>query len=362
MHFWAYIGWIMVAMGYSLLLVFVVRRFQYLWQEKQRSITKPLSPISIVIAAKNEAANLRKNLPQVLAQDYPHFEVIVVDDHSTDDTAQVVASIKNTRLRYFALPKTATGKKAALAYGIEKAAFPQLVFTDADCWPAGDSWLAAYGRGQQQAAIVIGYSPIWPGRGLLNKLVQYETWITALLYLSSAAVGKAYMAVGRNWGYEAAIFRTHNGFAHKHLLSGDDDLMLQQLMTVGSVTPLLDKDSWMWTESPHSWSEWWRQKRRHISTGWHYRAKDLCWLGLWTLSYGLYLVGIVLLFFVGHGQWAMLAIIVRSSTQFAIFEKSVKQLGGGRLRPWLLGLDLAYAIYIVLLVPLLALMRPVKWM
>lgn len=362
MHIWAYIGCLLIAVGYLLLLGFVQQRFRYLWRQLQPPHSGLPLPISVIVAAKNEAANLRKNLPQLLAQDYPDFEVLVVDDHSTDQTKQVIAAMHNGQLRYIPLPEGHTGKKAALAYAISQAANDWLVFTDADCWPASSHWLAAYGEAQQHANVILGYSPVGVAKGLLGKWVRYETWQTGLLYLSAAAAGAPYMAVGRNWGYTKKQFNAANGFRHTEVLSGDDDLFLQQIAPNAKVSVLRDTDSWMWTNAPASWHAWWRQKRRHLSAGWHYRPKDVLMLGLWTISHACQLAGIVLLLLTGHWYLAMLAIIIRGTTQIAIFGKSAQQLGELGLRPLILWLDLVYGIYIVLLVPVMALMRPTKWM
>lgn len=342
--------------------LFVRLQFRHLWRYRQVAAAPQPAPVSVIIAAKNEAANLRKNLPHLLGQRYPEFEVWVVDDHSDDDTPSVLAALDDPRLHVLSLPTDKHGKKAALQHAIQHARHACLVFTDADCWPASAHWLAKMVSGYRDATVVIGYSPVRKQHGLLNAWVRYETWLTGLLYLSAAAAGKPYMAVGRNWGYQKAGYESVGGFRHTKVLSGDDDLLLQQLVGKESVAVVVHPESWMWTVAPGSWRHWLRQKQRHLSTGWHYRPKDLWKLGAWTMSYAFHLAGVGVLLLIGQWPAALLAILIRATSQIAIFERSKDKLGEQGLRKWVVLLDSIYCLYIVIGIAILSLKRPSRWM
>lgn len=363
MQMMALIGLLLVGAGWMLWWVFVLFRFRHLWKSTNHpNPTRSAPAVSVVIAAKNEATNLRKNLPQLLEQAHPAYEIIVVNDHSTDNTLVVLDSIVDSRLKVHTLPEDMAGKKAALTYGIGKAQHDLLLFTDADCWPHSEHWMSIMAAALSETDVVIGYSPMHHESGVLNSWVRYETWITGLLYLSAAAANRPYMAVGRNMGYKKALFTDQGGFRHEQIVSGDDDLFIQQLSGQVAVAPVWDSNTWMWSEAPASWRQWRKQKQRHLSTGWHYSRYDLFWLGMWSMSYLLHVLGVVVLFAIGQWHLALLAMLIRGVGQIAIFEGSRNQLGEQGLRKWVILLDILYCLYIVFGTSILALKRPSKWM
>ncbi len=217
-------------------------------------------------------------------------------------------------------------------------------------------------QGVAQGEVVIGYSPMTNGSGILNRLVQYETWQTAQLYLSAAQVGQPYMAVGRNMGLHRTVFQQVNGFSsHIDLPGGTDDLLVQSLSARHRVVPVGAPHTWMRTQPPGSWRAWWRQKKRHISTGWRYRWRDQGVLAAWTLSYALPLGALGLGVAAADPMLILSALLIRGITQFAIFEKSHLTAGEQEVRPWVMWLDIGYGLYLVVLVPLLSLIRPATW-
>lgn len=123
------------------------------------------SPVSIIICAKNESQNLTERLPAILQQDYPEFEVIVVNDRSTDNTAKVLSKLshKFSNLRIITVEdinSKAKGKKNALAKGIEHAVFTDLLLTDADCIPSSKQWIKHMVSARNNShEIVLGYGP-----------------------------------------------------------------------------------------------------------------------------------------------------------------------------------------------------------
>ncbi|MGI4883423.1 MAG: glycosyltransferase [Janthinobacterium lividum] len=255
-------------------------------------------PVSVVVCARNELENLRRLLPLLLKQDYPAgFEIVLVDDRSHDDTqayAQQLGQYYAGRFRLVTVKGTPDGfapKKYALTLGIKAACHARLLFTDADCIPATNQWLRLLQRGfgapgAPGADLVLGFSGYAAGPGLLNRLIRYETLLTAAQYLSFAWRGRPYMGVGRNLGYTRATFAATKGFAsHIRRLSGDDDLLVQDAVAQGlRAAVVADPPAHTLSEPAATWAAWWTQKRRHLSAGSRYRLADRVRIGAFVLA------------------------------------------------------------------------------
>lgn len=313
------------------------------------------APVSIIICAKNEAENLKELLPLMLEQTYPSFEVIVVNDSSEDDSDLVLAGIKNKypALYYTTIPKDrkfSHGKKLALTIGVKAANNEHLVLTDADCRPASDQWLhnMAQGFAEPQKEIVLGFGGYEKRRGLLNLLVRYDAFFTAIQYLGFALSGKPYMGVGRNLAYTKSLFVNNGGVKkHAHLLSGDDDLFIQDRATKQNTSVIIQAASHTISHAPTTFSEWWQQKSRHLSTNRYYKASIKSELGLEPLSRQFFLfISAYLIFFNTFALVAVGLIFLRLTVQLVLWRKAAKQLNQGRiywsllifdwLHPWLL--------------------------
>ncbi len=228
------ITWILLA-GLSisalvLLYYYFVIFGKFAFYKPQPIHSQSFEPVSIIIAARNEIDNLQKNLMTILEQDYPDFEVIVVNDCSWDGSQAWLEELKKTqpRLKISELieqDKYPTGKKFALTIGIKAAKYNQLLFTDADCEPASNQWLRyMQSNFTNNKQIVLGFSPYNKRKGFLNQFIRFETLITAQFYFALALRNNAFMGVGRNLAYTKELFFKHKGFAtHQHILSGHDD-------------------------------------------------------------------------------------------------------------------------------------------
>jgi cellulose synthase/poly-beta-1,6-N-acetylglucosamine synthase-like glycosyltransferase len=243
--------------------------------------THPDLPVSLVICSRNGLPNLKKNLSYWLSQSYPVFEVLIVDDASTDDTdaflEQQKAVFSHLRsIRIHPDEKTKPGKKAALAIGIASAAHPVILLTDADCIPATDDWIKnMVAPICEQAHVVIGFSPVLPGISISSHFAAMESIFTAMQYGSAALAGRTYMAVGRNMAYRKELFENANGFnAHTQVISGDDDLFIQSLPGNTVYAVCHEKSSHTYSQAPESLSAFVRQKSRHISTSTSYKLQD----------------------------------------------------------------------------------------
>ena len=274
----------------SLLIVMVIiqgwywlgyyRRAAFAEAEKKSPSAK-FPPLSVVICARNEAENLARFLPAVLEQDYPSYEVVVVNDCSEDNTFNVLGDMmkRYPHLRVSIIQKdpgfTHT-KKLAMLIGIKAAKNEMLVFTDADCRPASPKWLrevaAAAGP---KTDIVIGYGGYIQEEGLLNLYIRYETMFTGMQYFGMAMAGKPYMGVGRNLAYRKSFFFEKGGFGpHNHIMSGDDDLFVNRNATAENCSLMLSHDSFTLSAAQKSLGAWIKQKRRHLSAAAWYKRDD----------------------------------------------------------------------------------------
>jgi glycosyltransferase involved in cell wall biosynthesis len=269
-----------------------------------RSLPEFLPPASVVICAKNEAKNLQRNLKIVLIQQYKQFEVIVVNDQSTDNTVDVLVEFykRNKNLKIVNIPpneqKPYAGKKYALVKGIEAASFDTIVVTDADCRPGTTHWLAKMvGAYMGNTEIVLGHSVFEKHPGFLNKLIRYENFMTAMQYFGFAVSGLPYMGVGRNLSYKKSLFDRFGGFEKsKQIMTGDDDLFINELATGKNTEVCIDKDAFTYSQPEKSFGAWLNQKRRHLRSGFRYRFIHQLLLFVFALSgFALYISLIVVL-------------------------------------------------------------------
>lgn len=294
--------------------------------------TEKTYPVSLIVCAKNEAENLHKNIPNWLAQSHPNFELVLIDDASTDQTAQVIREYAEKDPRISAVYVKANerfhnSKKYALTLGIKKAQHTRMVFTDADCVPASEDWLTIMSRYfSAEKHLILGYGAYKRKIGLLNALIRFETFITALQYFSYARAGKAYMGVGRNLGYTSVLFEQQSGFAsHIHVRSGDDDLFANKAATKENTTYCLDPNAFTLSTPKSSFGAWFAQKRRHISTAHHYKPFQKLSLGLYYLGNLAFWIVLGLLF-IFNLQYALIFLAARTVLQWMAYFGAARKL------------------------------------
>jgi glycosyltransferase involved in cell wall biosynthesis len=260
-------------------LIFYLSLYVRILFYKPRSVKKKHEPVSVIICARNEAENLDRYLPSVLTQTYPDYEVIVVNDCSTDNTDEVLGKylkdykhLRTTNINED--KKFAHGKKLAVTVGIKAAKHEILVFTDADCQPASDKWLTRIQQNfTKEKSLVLGYGGYFRRNSLLNNYIRYDTMMIAWQYFCYALAGNPYMGVGRNPAYRKSLFFANKGFAsHYHLLSGDDDLFVNETASKFNTAIEFSGQSHTRSESKKPLKEWIKQKRRHLTTYKYYKS------------------------------------------------------------------------------------------
>ncbi len=332
-------------------------------------LLKPVIPISVVISARNEANNLRENLPAILEQNYPDFEVVVVNDCSYDTSDLVLEEFKEKwpHLKIVTITEHArfkTGKKFALTLGIKAAKNEHLLFTDADCKPSSGNWItrmaANFTEGVQ---IVLGYSPYTRTSNFLNSFIRFETIKTAINYFSAAIIGDAYMGIGRNMGYTKSLFFGAKGFAaHMHVLSGDDDLFVNQNATPDNTAIEIHSEAFMYTAAKTTLYSWYRQKRRHFGVGKLYKSRHKNMLSFDALSgFFFYALLIGCLIFNFEPLLVLGIFIFRLIFQVIIYRKIFSKLDGKQFLWYLPLFDMVYYIYLNVFGLVGIFIKTIKW-
>jgi len=313
-------------------------------------------PVSIIICARDEASNLVKNLPGILVQDYKTtHEIILVNDNSTDESKYIVDEFKKSfkNINHIELTQEAkliSGKKFPLSMGIKSAKYETLILTDADCVPASEFWVQkvqdTYDDGIE---IVLGYGAYHKQPTLLNKLIRFETFHTALQYFSYALAGMPYMGVGRNLSYKREVFMKNKGFSSINMIpSGDDDLFINKVATKTNTAIMIEPESHTLSEAKKTWRDWMRQKYRHYTTSKYYKPKHKFLLGLYALTLGL-----LYPFFVASAVlyiwWIPVSILgFKLLVQGIILYKSMKKLNESDLWPMYILFDIWMFFYYII--------------
>lgn len=356
--------------------VFIVQMYFYLgvfskfafFKQPQVRASKKLNPVSVIICAKNEGDNLKEFLPLILKQDYPEFEVIVVNDRSIDNTKEMLDDFaaKFPLLKVVNVPDIDQfygSKKFALTLGIKAAKYDNVLLTDADCKPASNEWIKRMTGYSSKKKIILGFGAYEKRKGLLNKLIQFETFYTALQYFSFALKKSPYMGVGRNLAYKTDLFFKNDGFSsHQHILSGDDDLFINEVATASNTQIVVDEKAHTISLPKTTFKDWVAQKKRHFLAGKKYKLKHKLKLAILQLSQVLFFCFFISLVIKVKPIHLIIGVfVIRYLTQLVIFAKSMNKIGGMSLLLLFPFFELFFMFFNPLLVISNILVKKSKW-
>ena len=345
-------------------------RVAFYKRKRQLKPDSNLEPVSVVICARNAYEYLVDLVPALLKQDYPDFEVVIVNDCSDDKTEEYLdelvrrePKVKPVHIRQHL--NFFNGRKFPLSMGIKSAANDLLVLTECKCMPSNDLWLRSvaecYGKSTE---VVIGYSPFQQKKGLLNLLIRFDALQNGLMYLSAALNGHPYMGIGKNLSYRKELFFRNKGFISHYTTSvGDDDLFVSQAATKKNTEVLIDADDTIVTAPARSFRLWMRQRSSRNSTVRHYSLRARLSQLLFYGSHSLFYVSFVALLClkpafalsIGAAFYVpvlVLLFLLRYATLMVVYHNASKRLGEKGLLP---GLPLYDALF-AFLTPLLRLM------
>ena len=339
----------LITLFYFFIAIVVIQVFYYLGIfgkfafAKPQDITSKKLPVSVIVCAKNEEENVKKFIPLLAEQDYPDFEIVLIDDASSDETLEVFEQFEQqyTNIRLVKVQNNEAfwgNKKYALTLGIKASKKEYLLFTDADCYPTSKNWITAMtSQFTMNKTIVLGYGGYEKvEHSLLNKIIRFETVLTAVQYFSWAKLGLPYMGVGRNLAYKRDEFFNVNGFIeHIQIRSGDDDLFINQAANKNNTTISYTPESFTYSKPKETYREWFTQKRRHISTAEYYKFFDKMQLGLFFISQLFFFI-LVILLLAFQFQWiAVLAILAtRYTVAWTVIGFSAGKLKENDIKVW----------------------------
>ncbi|HEX2919752.1 MAG TPA: glycosyltransferase [Bacteroidales bacterium] len=344
-----------------LLIVFLVftitaaiQIFYYLYFYLAISTKKPIEkkvnhePVSIIICARNEEENLRNFLPSILEQDYPAYEVIVVNDCSEDGTYLVLGEYlkKYQNLRVSTItkdPKFTHYKKFAQFIGIKAAKHELLLFTDADCTPVSKEWIEGIvSNFDDKTNYVLGYGGYLKAPGLLNAYIRNETFVIAIQYLGMAIRGIPYMAVGRNLAYRKSEFFNNGGYGlYSHLASGDDDLFINNNAKPENTVCEYRHPTQTRSVACKTTEEWIKQKQRHLTTASYYKPSHKFLLIMEPLTRMLFYTSFIVLVSLQYLWIEALSVLgFRLITQIIVFALAQKKLKEPGLMPYSIFFDI----------------------
>ena len=312
------------------------------------------SPVSVVIASRNHGNELPELIQKILAQDHNEFELIIVNDRSSDDTEDFLREIKNSdqRLKVVKVdhkPENMDGKKYAITLGIKAAKYENIILTDADCLPESDQWLSKMSSAfnEKGTEIVLGVSLYKKSSGLLGSFIQFESLWTAIQYVCFARLGMPYMGVGRNLGYKKDLFLKNKGFfGMMDITGGDDDLFVNKYSNSKNTSVIVGQEALVWSNPKTTWSDFIIQKKRHLSVGKKYKGGHKFVLGILSLSQMAFWFTIIPLLILNPLNIIAISIfLIRTLLQYLTFSSASKNFGVPFTLWGLLFLDFIFLFY-----------------
>jgi glycosyltransferase involved in cell wall biosynthesis len=298
--------------------------------EKQKYIPS----VSVVMCVKDDAYNLEKKLPIILEQEYPNFEVVVVNDASKDETEYVLRVLQEIypKLNVVNLYNNVNGflgKKYPLSLGIKSAKNEIILLTESDTMPLNYNWITTMVKGfKQKKDIVLGFTNFEQKPTFLNTLMHYENLTSAMNYLGNAMLNNPFMGQGRNMAYKREFFFETGGFISQYNISvGEDDLFINKNANSKNTSVIINKESINLASPKEKREEWVIQKKKHFKSMYHFKLKDKIISTLMPfatlLIYVLVALSIVFQF---PWQYAILPLVLKYTFQIIVYYKSSKTL------------------------------------
>src|SRR5690625_4498133 len=304
-------------------------------KKKDSATIENLPPISVLVYIKNNVENLESNLNAILEQDYPDFEIILINDSSTDDSLSIINEFQENNPH---IPNHITdvhgnemfwgSKKYALTLGIKRAKNNYLLFTDGHCKPLTNQWIREMSKGfQNNKQLVLGYSNYTKKKGLFNLFLRFDTLLNAIHYLSFAKAKMAYMGVGRNLAYTSKVYYDNSGFiSHVKLPAGDDDLFVNEVAKKKNTGLVYNANAHVEATPLKNWEAWHNMRKNRAWTFRYYKTKHKIVLSTYFFSTVLFWLGAIAAFFLLNWQIASALVAIRLIIQYISIGISAKKL------------------------------------
>jgi glycosyltransferase involved in cell wall biosynthesis len=344
------------------ILIFVRSAF-YDYNKAEKSGTLP--GVSVVICYKNEKNTIDNTIRDILLQQYPEFEIIAVNDCSTDGSDEIVGNMKDPKLVSITVSADMHGKKLALSEGISHSRYDHILVTDADCRPASVHWIQRMAATlmNEKASVVAGFSPMEPANTFIGRFSAFETLMTALQYMSYALAGIPYMATGRNMMYKKSVFHKYADTLYFSTPAGDDDMLIQNAAVHEKTGLCFHRDAWVYTFPKKDAASFLKQKLRHISVAGRYRPIHQLMLSVFAFSLITCYVGAVLMWLAGWADWQHILFImiikwtIQTMIHFRFYRMTDSSFYAFTFPFW----ELCLATYYITLGVFSLFRRPVSW-
>lgn len=357
--------------GLSLLFIFFViqlfffinyYRISYSYVKKiekdplQPSFSRP--KVSVIIASENEADELAENLPAILSQDYPDFEVIVINNGSTDETDNLLQSLtlQNPHLYHTYLPysndKAFGRQKLALTIGIKAAKGEVLLFTEPYSKPVSNKWISSMmDVMSEQKDVVLGYSFYTRVESFFNRVARFDNHIFSMQYLSMAIKDKPYTGTYRNLAFKKQMFFDNKGFASFLNLENGEDVFINQIVNETNTAIAVSTDSFIET-SIARFSLWRKLKKSYSIAKTFYKgsAPVLFNFEAYTRIFFYLVLSLLCVYGAIHQHWVLIGIavllfLIRLTTQLIVINKSAEYFRSGKFYFSLILMDIIQPLY-----------------
>ncbi len=357
---------------YVYITVFIVQIFVFgfVWlgfRQYRKPKTTITKSVSVVVAVKNESENIKNLVESICTQNFINYDVIIVDDHSDDDSLKVLRSFEfqfdNLKVLEACYSSEESSKKSALTQATSVSNSEFLLFTDADCIPRSTNWIQSMLDHTTSKDIVLGISPYEKDKGLVNSIIQFETTITYFLYSAAGLLGIPYMGVGRNLLIRKDLLASIGFYnQHKDIIGGDDDLTINRIANSINTTVNLSPDGVVFSKPLTSYDFRINQKLRHFSVGKYYGVLSKVFLGVINLSWILVnLLFIICLVFKVELLTILSLHILRTLLLFLIFDGLTKLNNVTSVGLKSVYLDNIYSLELLILGPMGLLSKKIVW-
>lgn len=253
---------------------------------KKKIDTNNYPSLSVIITVKEFPQKLNRNLPYILNQDYPNFEVIIVNENLNEETNKELINLEQTykNLYHTFIPDSTryiSTKKLALTLGIRASHYDWLVFTEIDSHPISNQWLKKMSRNFTDGTdIVIGYSNYEKKKGEFTRYITFDTLLFSMRYLGSALLKCPYTGFGRNLCYRKNLFNESKGFSsYLQLQRGEDDLFINATASSTNTKVETSPESVIKIEVPENHQTWKEEKLSYAITSHFYKGSSKYFMG-----------------------------------------------------------------------------------
>jgi cellulose synthase/poly-beta-1,6-N-acetylglucosamine synthase-like glycosyltransferase len=356
---WFFFGFGILIQGGYLLMVFS-RTAWYSGGSKKSKIQYPEEGVTVLVTARNKFQHLKVLIPKLFEQDYPKFDVMIVNDQSSDRTKRLLEDlmIQYPKLRSVTIkytPKHVTAKKFAITLGIKVAKNDVILLTDADSLPNSDQWIRKMTAPvrEEGKTFAIGFSSYLEKSGALNQWIQFDTILKALFYFSFGLWKAPFMGTGKNLCYRKSFFMEVKGFkGFWGIEGGDDSIFVNTYATGANSKVVIDSKAITLSSPKENWKEYIQHEKHQLHAERFFHVEDKRKMGLYGISHALYWIGGVgLLLYFGIGlRWEYFLVVLgllglRSFMLISIFKSASKNLQGNLPKLNIIRNDLLYLAY-----------------